>query len=71
MLTAQDAQHWAEVLAHYDLGQVLSLDAGGGTAAPKVWVTAAQGRYLLRSRRPAASSARGFTSSASAATLAL
>ena len=52
----KDASPWMEVLAHYSLGRVISLEAGGGTAASKVWVSTAQeGRYLLRSRRPAAS----------------
>ncbi|MHB0878256.1 MAG: phosphotransferase [Anaerolineae bacterium] len=43
---------WQDVLAKYDLGEVGAVQAGGGTAAPKVIVATASGRYLLRRRRP-------------------
>ncbi|MGQ9552556.1 MAG: phosphotransferase [Anaerolineae bacterium] len=52
---ANEAVRWLSTLSHYDLGTVLGIEAGGGTAAAKVIVTSERGRYLLRSRRPMSS----------------
>ena len=46
---------WLGILRHYDLGAITRVEAGGGTASPKVIVTGERGRYLLRSRRPVSS----------------
>lgn len=50
-MTASDHQEWLDILSHYRLGQVHAIEAGGGTAAPKVWVQTERGRFLLRRRR--------------------
>jgi len=54
-MSGKDEDEWVAVLSHYDLGALRGIEAGGGTAAPKVWVQAERGRYLLRQRRPASS----------------
>lgn len=46
---------WSRVLGRYDLGEVLSSQQGGGTAAPKILIATAAGRFLVRRRRPESS----------------
>jgi len=55
MRTSSEDEHWFEVLEHYELGQIINMRAGSGTAAPKRLVETSRGTYLVRQRRPISS----------------
>ncbi len=48
LLSPGELEH---VLAQYDLGPLLEVRQGGGTAAPKTIVRTDRGEYMVRRRR--------------------